>query len=121
ALGFVMLDGRWVPKEEAWRARGFVKFDGEWMRPAEARLRLDNDAAEQAGRDAAERARAAELENLKAEGQDQYAAGAAGKAEWRAERVAWSFSHACGGGAWGYGRTVWHGSPCFHGPSWHHR
>ena len=36
ALGFERLDGRWMPVEEARRARGLVLYAGTWMLPIEA-------------------------------------------------------------------------------------
>jgi hypothetical protein len=112
ALGYVLLDGNWVTEEEAYRARGFVKFEGEWMTPAEAQLRLDSAAAEQARQDAAESARQAELEKLKADVEAQYAAEAAADEEWRAEGATWFYSHAYPWGGWGHARfghgpTTW--------------
>src|SRR5262249_30638129 len=118
ALGFVMRDGGGTTMEEAYRARGFVKYEGEGMRPAEAQLRLDSAATEQARQDAVERARAVELENLKSEVRAQYAAEAAADEEWRAEGAAWFYSHVYGWGGWGYGRTAWAGTPCFHVATW---
>jgi hypothetical protein len=120
-LGFVVLDGQWVTREEAWRARGFVKFDGEWMLPAEAQLRLDQAAAERADREAAERTRAEELDKLKAEVQAQYAAEAAADEEWRAEGAAWFYSHAYSWCGWDCRLTPWSGASWSHGRSWHRR
>jgi len=125
ALGFVLLDGNWVTREEAYRARGFVKYDGEWMMPDEAQLRLDSVAAERASREAAESARAAELEKLKAEVQASYAAEQARDDEWRAEGAAWFYSHAYSWDGWGYGISTWPGASGFHHHSshghWQHR
>ena len=111
ALGFALLDGRWVPREEAYRSRGFIWFDGTWMLPAEAQMRRETAAAEQASREAERTARAAELETLKSEVQAAYAAEAAADAEWRAEGAEWFYSrtcnynwHGCGyGSGYGYG------------------
>ena len=122
ALGFVMLDGNWVNQDQAYRARGFVKFDGEWMMPAEARLRLDQTAEENARLEAERRARAADLERLKEDVKAQYAAEAAEDEEWREEGAAWFYSHAYGWGGWGYWgypTTPWYGIPHVHGGSWH--
>jgi hypothetical protein len=98
ALGFVMVNDRWVPEAVAYRAQGFVKFDGEWMLPTEAQLRLDAAAAERSAREADEKARADEIDKLKAEVQAQYDAEAAEDAAWRAEGAAWFYSHAYGCG-----------------------
>ena len=110
ALGFVLLEDRWVPEAVALRARGFVKYEGEWMLPAEAELRLDAAAQEQAAREAEKQARADELETLKAEVKRQYEAEAAADAEWRAEGAAWFYAHA-------YGWPIWYEvAPCFAAP-----
>ena len=123
ALGFVVLGGRWVSRDEAYRARGFVRYEGEWMLPAEAQLRLDQAAAERAEREAAASARAAELERLKAEVQAQYAAEAARDEEWRAEGRAWFYANAygCHWGGWCCGTTPWCSSNWDHGRPWHGR
>ena len=120
ALGFVLLEDRWVPEAVALRARGFVKYEGEWMLPDEARLRLDAAAQWQAAREAEEKARAEELEALKAEVKAQYEAEADADAAWRAEGAAWFYAHAYG---W---PTAWcecfaapcPESPCLPGGSW---
>jgi len=121
ALGFVMLDGNWVTQDEAYRARGFVKYQGEWMMPAEAQLRRDDAAADRASWEAAQSARASELEKLKADVQAQYAAEQARDDEWRAEGAAWFYSHAYGWDGWGYGygATTWPASLGFHHHSSH--
>jgi hypothetical protein len=124
ALGFALLDGRWVAQEEAYRSRGFVKYEGEWLMPAEAQMRRESAAAEQASQEAERSARAAELENLKAEVQAAYEAEAAADAEWQAEGAEWFYSrtynygwHGCGygnGSGYGYGSG-------FHRDSWRYR
>ena len=119
ALGLVLLDGEWVTREDAYRARGYVRFDGEWMTPTEAQLRLDQAAAERAAQEASASARAADLEKLKAEVQAQYAAEAAADEEWRAEGAAWFYSHAYGGCGWDFVQTPWTGSSSFHERPWH--
>lgn len=125
ALGFALLDGRWVTQEVAYRTRGFVRYEGEWMLPDEARIRQEDAAAGQAARDAERSARKAELDQLKAEVQAAYAAEAAADAEWRAEGAAWFYCHAYGwygccdrgyGGYGGYidcGITTWGPAPDF--------
>jgi len=119
ALGFVLLDGNWVTKDEAYRARGFVKYDGEWMMPTEAQMRLDSAAAEQSRREADERARKEEIEKLKEDVKAQYAAEAARDEEWRAEGAAWFYSRAYSWGGWGYGVSTWPGDSGFHQHTWH--
>jgi len=119
ALGYVLLDGNWVTQGEAYRARGFVKYDGEWMMPAEAQLRQNDAAAEQAREEAAATARAEALEKLKEEVKAQYAAEQARDDEWHAEGAAWFYSHAYSWGGWGYGPTIWPGSFGFHHHSSH--
>lgn len=80
SLGNVMLGGRWLSQEEAYRARGYVRFDGSWMLPEErdellrdraarreeARLRVEAEA-EARVREAEARARAAEAAAREAE------------------------------------------------------
>ena len=56
ALGFVLLNGRWMTEEESFRARGFVKHDGEWMTRAEAQMSQAAYDADQARQDAERRA-----------------------------------------------------------------
>jgi hypothetical protein len=99
---------------EAYRARGFVKYGGEWMMPAEARLRLDSEAAEQARQDAEEDARKAEIEDLKAELRAEYAAEAAADEEWRAEGAAWFYAQTHNWCGWNCGGPVWSPTPGFY-------
>ena len=103
ALGFVLIDGRWLTEEEGYRARGFVKYDGEWMTPAEVQLSQASDAAFQAREDAENRARDADVAAMMAEAQ---AAKAAEEAKWEEETDNWN-SPVYWGGGWGYGMTAW--------------
>lgn len=106
ALGFVRLDGRWVTEEESYRARGYVMHDGEWMMPAEAKIRQDMAAAEDARRDSEARAREAETSKQLAE--NRAAAAAEKAAEQRArdlDEARWSQPVYWGG--WGYGISTW--------------
>jgi hypothetical protein len=125
ALGYVLLDGQWVTRDDAYRANGFVKFDGEWMLPAEAQLRLDQAAAERSAQAAAEKARADELRQMNEDLQARYAAEAAADEASRAEGEAWFYSNLYGWGGWGawgphFHSHAWHGSS-WHGGSWHGR
>lgn len=63
-LGNVMLDGRWVSPEDAYRARGFVRFEGAWMPPEDRDELLRDRAArrEELRIRAEERARVEEAE-----------------------------------------------------------
>lgn len=45
SLGNVLLDGRWLSQEEAYRARGYVRFEGSWMLPEERDELLRDRAA----------------------------------------------------------------------------
>jgi hypothetical protein len=45
ALGDVLLGGRWVDADEAYRARGYVRFEGSWMLPEERDETLRDRAA----------------------------------------------------------------------------
>jgi tetratricopeptide repeat protein len=103
ALGFVMLDGKWVTLEESYRAKGYVKFDGEWMTPAEAQAGQAALTAERAQRDADYRANAAEnakvQEDTRAEKNAERERYAKEKADQLNPPVYW--------GGWGYGATTW--------------
>ena len=102
ALGFVLIEGRWLTEEESYRARGYVKYDGEWMTPAEAQMAQAGAAADQAREDAEDRAREADVAALQAEA---LAAKAEEKAQWEASTQSWDFPVYSGG--WGYGMTAW--------------
>lgn len=45
ALGYILVNGKWVTEEEEMLARGMVKYDGHWMSP-EAAARLQTLKAE---------------------------------------------------------------------------
>ncbi len=77
ALEHVLLGGRYVDEEEAYRANGFVYFDGRWMSQAEQssllregeQRRADDRRVEEArrtAREAEDRARRAEEEAMRA-------------------------------------------------------
>ena len=64
ALGRVLVDGRWLSEEEAYRSRGYVRFEGAWMTPDERQSIVDERRArEQADR----RANEAEIQAVQAE------------------------------------------------------
>ena len=116
AMGLVNLDGKWVTEEESYRARGYVKYDGEWMTPAEAKVAQESYAANQARRDAEQRASEAENAAAEAQAQAKESEARARKAEEDARRYAdpvyW--------GGWGYGVTTWpsgNGNPRIYAPS----
>jgi hypothetical protein len=90
ALGYVLVDGRWLTEEESYRARGYVKYEGEWMTPAEAQLAQSSAEADRARRDAEQQAQAAEERAQQAENATS-------------DPVYW--------GGWGYGVTYWPSSP----------
>lgn len=100
ALGFVLLDGRWLTEEESYRARGYVKYEGEWMTPAEAQLAQSSAAADQARREAEQRANEAEIAAMEAEAR-------AREAEEEAQRADYPLYW----GGWGYGVTYWPSTP----------
>ena len=52
ALGRALLDGRWVPEDEAYRARGYVQFEGRWIPATEHKAIVERRAAEAAARQA---------------------------------------------------------------------
>jgi len=110
AMGFVLLDGRWVPEEEAYRARGYVKFDGEWMTPAEAQRFRDSEAADQARQDAGQRARMTETERMLAETRAAKTAERAADQQAR-EREEARWTQPVYWGGWGYGVNSWPSAP----------
>jgi hypothetical protein len=63
-VGNVMVDGRWLNQEEAYRARGYVRFEGLWMFPDERDTLLRERAEQHADQraEADRRARVAEAE-----------------------------------------------------------
>jgi hypothetical protein len=78
ALGHVFVDGRWMNRDDAYRARGFVQFEGNWVsleerqalieeRVAYAAERRERLEAEARIREAEARARTAEAEARQAE------------------------------------------------------
>ena len=104
ALGFVMLDGKWVTLEESYRAKGYVKFEGEWMTPAEAQAGQAAVAADRAQRDADYRANAAD--NAKVQ-DDARAAKDAEQAKYDKEKADELNPPTYWGGGWGYGTSAW--------------
>ena len=106
ALGYVLLDGRWLTEEDGYRARGYVKYDGEWMTPAEAQMARASAEADQARRDAERRAIDAEIaaENAQARAQE---------AEERAREAESNYGadYPLYWGGWGYGVTYWPSTP----------
>lgn len=106
ALGFVLLDGRWVTEEESYRARGYVKYDGEWMTSAEAQMAQADAAAYQARRDADRRAQDAAIAAAEAEARAREAEERARQAE---QERADDYPVYLGG--WGYGVTYWPSTP----------
>lgn len=105
ALGYVLLDGRWMTEEESYRAQGYVKHDGEWVTPGEAQLLQASAAAEQAARDAERRAIDAEVAALEAQRRAEEAEEAARDAHSTQyyDPLYW--------GGWGYGVTYWPATP----------
>jgi hypothetical protein len=101
ALGFVLVDGRWLTEEESFRARGFVKHEGEWMTPAEVQVAQSTSAAEEARQDAERRAMNAENAAAQAQRQAENAEKRAQEAQAQANNSPVYF------GEWGYGVTTW--------------
>ncbi|MCU0253543.1 MAG: hypothetical protein MUE47_03285 [Acidobacteria bacterium] len=102
ALGYVLVDGRWMTEEQGYEARGYVKYQGEWMTRGEAQAQ---EASYQASRDAERRAIDAEAAALRAEQ-------AAEQAAREAESDAWSqYDDPLLWGGWGYGVTYWPSTP----------
>jgi hypothetical protein len=103
ALGFVLLDGRWLTEEESYRARGFVKYDGEWMTRSEAQMAQNAAAADQAREDAERRANQAEADAILAESRAEKVEERARQAE---KTDVWDQPPVYLGG-WGYAVTGW--------------
>ena len=102
ALGYVLLDGRWMTEEQSYQARGYVKYEGEWMTRNEAQAL---EANYQANRDAERRA-------IDAEVAAQQAERAAEKAAKEAESDSWyQYNDPLLWGGWGYGVTYWPSTP----------
>ncbi|MGH9870002.1 MAG: tetratricopeptide repeat protein [Candidatus Polarisedimenticolia bacterium] len=104
AMGFVLMDGRWLTEEESYRAQGYVQYDGEWMTPAEAQVAQQASAAEQARRDAELRAADAEVAAQEAEARAQEAEERAAQ---QAQNQATYWNYPVYWGNWGYGVTTW--------------
>jgi hypothetical protein len=110
ALGFVLLDGRWVTEEESYRARGYVKYDGEWMMPAEAQMLQASAAADQTRQAAEQSAREAETTKILADTRAAKTAERAAEEQARqSEEDRWSQPVYWGG--WGYGVSTWPSAP----------
>ena len=102
ALGLVLLNGRWVTKDESYRAQGYVKYQGEWMTPDQAQINQASDAANQARRNAEQRASDAEAAAVAAEARAREAEQQALEAQNSQDNSAPSYW-----GGWGYGPTYW--------------
>jgi tetratricopeptide (TPR) repeat protein len=105
ALGFVLVDGKWLTEEESYRARGFVKFHGEWMTAAEAQMERASEDATRERQEAETRANQAEADKILAESRAQKAEQRAQDAEARESSDNWGNPVYMGG--WGYGVNVW--------------
>ena len=109
ALGYVLVEGRWLTEEESYRARGYVKYEGEWMTPAEAQQARSSVEADRARRDAEQRAADAEAAKQRAEQQVQ-------QAEERAQEAENAVNDPVYWGGWGYGVTYWPTTPVVRNP-----
>lgn len=107
ALGFVRHEGRWLTEEENYVARGFVKHDGEWMTPAAAQAAQASVAADDARREAEQRANEAEIATRQAQAQAEDAEKRAKEAEERARRSEYQNQYPVNWGGWGYGVNYW--------------
>jgi hypothetical protein len=104
-VGNVLLNGRWLNPDEAYRARGYVRFEGSWMLPEERDERL---------RDLLERGEAARA-RAEAQARIAEAEARARAAEEQARRqAATTYSH---GIPWGYV----YGPSAVVGPMWRGR
>ena len=104
ALGYTMLNGRWLTEDEAYQASGYVKYNGEWMTPAQAQIEQTNEAQDKARKDAEYAAVAAEQRADEAEARAEEAEKEAKKAQ-EAQQYAYPGYGYYGGYA--YGVTSW--------------
>jgi len=95
ALGRENVDGRWLAREDANRARGLVSFEGMWVSPAEREAYLAERAADQRSRELALEASARARE---AEARARTAEADARRAEAAAQGTSGGYA-----GDWGYG------------------
>ena len=102
ALGYYLVDGRWLTEEDAYRALGYVKYDGEWMTSDEARMAQAADEAEEARRRAELRATEAEIAAQEAEERARAAEERAREAE-QSQQQGQPIYY----GGWGYGMNQW--------------
>jgi hypothetical protein len=81
ALGRLQMDGRWMSRDDAYRAQGLVPYEGRWVTPAERdsaeRARAESVLADHAEREAESRAREAEARARVAEAEARQAEAAA--------------------------------------------
>ena len=103
ALGRVEVDGAWMGRDEAYRARGYVSFEGRWVTPPEhealVRERAADEASEREIREAGLRVREAEARAREAEARAREAESAAQPVD---GGIPWGWS----GGGWGWGGGV---------------
>jgi hypothetical protein len=85
ALGRVEVDGVWMGRDDAYRARGYVEFEGRWVTPAEhealVRERAVEEESERQRREADLRVREAEARAREAEARAREAEAAAHPAD----------------------------------------
>ena len=105
ALGRVEVDGTWMGRDEAYRARGYVSFEGRWVTPPEhealVRERAAEEASERETREAGLRVREAEARAREAEARAREAESAAQPVDGGIP-----FGWGWGGGGWGWGGGV---------------
>ena len=104
ALGRVLVDGRWLSEDEAYRAQGYVEFEGSWMTPDERQTIVEERRArEEADRRANEaeiQAVQAEIDAEKERKAQEFERTTSGVDDWsqHGESVAWG---------WGAGPSHW--------------
>jgi hypothetical protein len=104
ALGRVLVDGRWVSEEEAYRSQGYVEFEGSWMTPDERQAIVEERRAhEEAHRQANEaqiRAIQADIDADRERKAQEFERRTSGVDDWsqHGDPVAWG---------WGAGPSYW--------------
>jgi hypothetical protein len=104
ALGRVLVDGRWVSEEDAYRSEGYVRFEGAWITPEERQAIVEERRArEEADRRANEaeiRAVQAEIDADKERKAQEFERKTSGVDDWsqHGDPVAWG---------WGSGPAHW--------------
>ena len=104
ALGYTMLNRRWLTEDEAYQASGYVKYNGEWMTPAQAQIEQTHDAQNTARKEAQYAAVEAANQADEAEAQAEQAAKEAKEAQATQQNAYPGYGYY---GGYAYGVTTW--------------